>query len=141
MPHYLTSTVNLCKYSTEVRIEHAGALFRESRPHEIALALLHARRFPRNLVFTNHLGTVLLEVLAQNFRTHVLTLVVHVSEGTARVGGGPLVAHGRQEGVVPPHLRPRVVEPGAGEGRTRPAAAFSCGWNQQKLMKNILIYL
>ena len=73
---------------------------------------------------------VLLEVLAQNFRTHVLTLVVHVSEGTARVGGGPLVAHGRQEGVVPPHLRPRVVEPGAGEGRTRPASAFGySGWN------------
>ena len=45
-------------YSTEPRIEHAGAFLRESRPREIALSLLRARRFPRNLGFTNHLGTV-----------------------------------------------------------------------------------
>ena len=45
-------------YSTEPRIEHAGAFLRESRPREIALSLLRARRFPRNLGFTNQLGTV-----------------------------------------------------------------------------------
>ena len=45
-------------YSTEPRIEHAGAFLRESRPREIALSLLRARRFPRNLGFTYQLDTV-----------------------------------------------------------------------------------
>ena len=46
-------------YSPELRIEHAGAFLRESRPREIALSLLRARRFPRNLGFTYQLDTVL----------------------------------------------------------------------------------
>ena len=45
-------------YSTEPRIEHAGAFLRESRPREIALSLLRARRFSRNLVSTIQLDTV-----------------------------------------------------------------------------------
>ena len=35
-----------------------GASLRESRPREIALSLLRARRFSRNLGFTNQLVTV-----------------------------------------------------------------------------------
>ena len=58
----------------------------------------------------------------------LLTFTVHVSERTV-VGGGSLVAHG-QEGVVAPHLRPRV-EPGAGEGR--PASSVGCGEIKQYL--------
>ena len=46
------------EYSTEPRIEHAGAFLRESRPREIALSLLRARRFSRNLVSTIQLDTV-----------------------------------------------------------------------------------
>ena len=45
-------------YSSEPRIEHAGAFLREWLPREIALSLLRARRFPRNLGFTNQLDTV-----------------------------------------------------------------------------------
>ena len=45
-------------YSPELRIEHAGAFLRESRPREIALSLLRARRFSRNLVSTIQLDTV-----------------------------------------------------------------------------------
>ena len=41
-----------------LRIKHAGAFLRESRPREIALSLLRARRFPRNLGFTYQLDTV-----------------------------------------------------------------------------------
>ena len=45
-------------YSIEPRLEHACAFLRESLPREIALSLLRARRFPRNLGFTYQLDTV-----------------------------------------------------------------------------------
>ena len=45
-------------YSTEPRLEHTRAFLRESPPREIALSLLRARRFPRNLGFTYQLDTV-----------------------------------------------------------------------------------
>ena len=50
-------------YSAGLRIEHAGAFLRESRPREIALSLLRARRFPRNLGFTYQLDTVFSQAL------------------------------------------------------------------------------
>ena len=59
---YLTTTYKSyfsVLYSPDPRIEHKCAFLRESRPREIALSLLRARRFPRNLGFTYQLDTVM----------------------------------------------------------------------------------
>ena len=44
--------------STEAIIKQAGALIRETCTGVFPSSLLHAQRFPRNLCFTNQLGTV-----------------------------------------------------------------------------------
>ena len=45
-------------YSTELFVVQPRAFLRESKLREIALSVWRARRFSRNLAFTNQLGTV-----------------------------------------------------------------------------------
>ena len=62
--------VNLCclnnprqiTYRIRLKDVHKRALLRESNPREIALSVWRARRFPRNLGFTNQPDTVFMQM-------------------------------------------------------------------------------
>ena len=98
-------------YSRELIGVERRALLRESNPRVFPLSVVSARRFSRNLVSTNHLGTVLLSTkcregdVTENDRTTEYERTLHLLAATR------------------PNYGPRERRTDGAPGRQKPLAA------------------